>query len=234
MSVRKVRIIGHRGAPAHAPENTLSSFRKALDMKVDYIELDVRMTKDGVLIVFHDSDLRRLTGVKRKVRECTWNFIRTLKVKGKERVLTLDEALEFLVGKAGLIVEVKEKDIVEKVIDSLRRHDVFSYDYDVYVSSFYHTVVKRALELESRLKGAVILVGEPIEPGDVARKARADVIALHYEYVDEEVVAKASKYDVKVIAWTVNDLPTYRRMAQLGVFGVATDDPSIPRMLTLI
>ena len=88
--------IGHRGAKAYAPENTLTSFKKAIEIGVDAIELDVRKTKDNKLVVIHDADIKRTTNGKGLVAELSLKEIKGFSAEGGEKIPTLEEALDFL------------------------------------------------------------------------------------------------------------------------------------------
>ncbi len=98
--------VGHRGAKAYAPENTLASFRKAIEIGVDAIELDVRKTKDGHLIVIHDADVKRTTNGKGLVSELTLEQIKSFNAGEGERIPTLQEALDFLDKKVKVLIEL--------------------------------------------------------------------------------------------------------------------------------
>jgi glycerophosphoryl diester phosphodiesterase len=106
--------IGHRGARAYAPENTLTSFKRAIEIGVDAIELDVRKTKDNQLVVIHDSDIKRTTNGKGLVGELTLAQIKGYSAEEDEKVPTLKEALDFLDKKVMALVELKEMGIEEQ------------------------------------------------------------------------------------------------------------------------
>jgi len=108
--------IGHRGARAYAPENTLTSFKKALEIGVDAIELDIRKTKDNKLVVIHDADVKRTTNKKGLVSELTLREIKDLDADSGEKIPTLKETLDFLDKKVKVFVELKETGIEKEVL----------------------------------------------------------------------------------------------------------------------
>src|SRR3972149_7983851 len=108
--------IGHRGARAYEPENTIHSFRKALELGVDAGERDVRKTKDNQLVVIHDADLKRTTTGKGKVNELTLEQIKNFSTEKDEKIPTLQEALDFLDQKAKVLIELKETGIEAQVL----------------------------------------------------------------------------------------------------------------------
>ena len=137
-----MKVIGHRGFCGVYPENTLISIVKAIEVGVHAVEVDVRATKDNVLILFHDDKLDRLTGVKGYVREKTFDYISKLRVKN-ERILTFKEFLE-LVKKyqnVHFFVEIKEPDTVNSVIDEIESVGLRDR---ITLISFYHNALKIA------------------------------------------------------------------------------------------
>ncbi len=108
--------VGHRGARAYAPENTLASFKKAIEIGVDAIELDVRKTKDNQLVVIHDADVKRTTDGEGLVSELTLGQIKDFSAEGSEKIPTLEEALDFLDKKVKVLIELKEAGIEEQVL----------------------------------------------------------------------------------------------------------------------
>ena len=112
--------IGHRGARALEPENTLRSFRKAVELGVDAVELDVRQTKDGQLIVIHDDRVDRTTDGSGLVGNLTLEEIKVFTAEKSEKIPTLGEALDFLKGKVKVLIELKEEDLEEKALDLIK------------------------------------------------------------------------------------------------------------------
>ncbi|RLE56111.1 MAG: glycerophosphodiester phosphodiesterase [Thermoprotei archaeon] len=222
----KVIVIGHRGAPRYEPENTIPSFLKAIELGVDLVECDVRLTRDLVPVVFHDEDLARLLGVRVKVRELTVSELKRYRIRGRE-IPTLEEVLNALKCRCGLIVEIKERDSVDTVLNVLRKVGVLGCGKPIYVASFYHTVVRYATEVEPRVRGIAIISCEPVDPVHIAREAGAEMLAVRYLYITRDLVDKAKRADVKVMAWTVNDVDVLRRLIEKGVDAVATDDPKL-------
>jgi glycerophosphoryl diester phosphodiesterase len=109
-----IDVIAHRGASAYAPENTLASFSKAIELKADWLELDVQLTKDGQVVVIHDGDLERVAGIKKRVDEMTLEEIRRVDVGSRfskefagERIPTLDAVLSLAKNRVGVYIELK-------------------------------------------------------------------------------------------------------------------------------
>lgn len=220
-------IVGHRGAPRYEPENTIPSFLKAIELGVDFIELDIRASKDQRLVVFHDELLTRLTGISAKVRDCTLSELRRLKVMGKARIPTLEEVLDEVGTRCGIVIEIKEPGLESSVIRILDEKGLISSS--IIIASFYHSVVKRALEQEPRLRGMVIMSCEPVDPVAVARAAGAGFLAVYYKFATKRLIKLAHEGGVKVNVWTVNTIEVLKEMLDLGVDMITTDDPKLIR-----
>src|SRR4030066_1210555 len=109
--------IGHRGARAYEPENTLRSFRKALEIGVDAIEFDVRKTRDNHLIVIHDADVKRTTNGKGLVADLTLKQIKELSTEKNEKIPTLEETLNFIDAKTKMLIELKETGYEQQILE---------------------------------------------------------------------------------------------------------------------
>ncbi|MGQ9690287.1 MAG: glycerophosphodiester phosphodiesterase [Thermoproteota archaeon] len=112
--------IGHRGAKFYEPENTLRSFRKALELGVDAVELDMRRTKDGELVVIHDAEVDRTTDGKGLVSGLTLKEVKRLVTEKGEKIPTLKEVLDFLDKRVRILIELKEDGVEEAVLNLVR------------------------------------------------------------------------------------------------------------------
>lgn len=198
---------GHRGNPAEHPENTLVSFRSAIELGVDLIECDVHMTADGELIVIHDHTLERTTNGKGLVAQHELSALRALDAGDGELLPVLAEVCELARGRVGLCVEVKQIPIPypgleEKLVAELRELDLAD---QVAVISFQHASVKRLKELEPRLVVGVLEGARPIDPVALLRSADADIYAPHYGAMDPQLVEEVHAAGGVVGVWTVDD-----------------------------
>ena len=109
--------VGHRGARAYEPENTLRSFKRAIELGVNAVELDIRRTKDGEVVVIHDAKVDKTKNGKGLVSELTLEEIKQLVTEKGERIPTLEEALDFLDKKVKILIELKETGFEKKVLD---------------------------------------------------------------------------------------------------------------------
>ncbi len=225
--------IGHRGAAGHAPENTLSSFKKALELGADTLELDVHLSKDGELIVMHDPKVDRTTNGTGYIKDLTVEELKHLDA-GKlfeeyrgEKIPLLQEVFDLAKGKATFVIEIKNGPIfypgIEgKLVQLIEKNDLVD---DVIVIAFYHPSLKKIKELNPRIKTGILFVGAFIDPWAVAEQVGADALHPMYEYVTEEMVTAAHKRGYVVHPWTINDPVQLEQWHKYGVDGITSDYP---------
>jgi glycerophosphoryl diester phosphodiesterase len=200
-------IGGHRGNPAEHPENTLASFRSAIELGVDMIECDVHLTADGELVVIHDHTLDRTTDGSGLVVQRTLAELRRLDAGGGERLPVLSEVCELARDRVGLCVEIKQipvpyPGLEEKLVACL---DALGMLGQTAVISFHHSSVKRLKELEPRLATGVIEGARPIDPVALMAIAGADIYSPHFGAMDPELVEQIHAAGGVVGVWTVDD-----------------------------
>jgi len=199
---------GHRGNPAEQPENTLASFRSAIELGVDMIECDVHLSSDGELVVIHDHTLDRTTNGTGLVWQHTLAELRELDAGAGERLPILAEVCELArEGAVGLCVEIKQIPIPypgleEKLTSELE--DLGMLDQTA-VISFHHGSVKRVKELEPRLSTGVLEGARPLDPAGIMKAALADLYAPHFGAMDAELVEDVHSAGGAVGVWTVDD-----------------------------
>ncbi len=207
-----LKIVGHRGAPAAEPENTLRSFSRALAYGVAAVELDVQLTRDGRLAVIHDETLDRTTNGQGLVRDFTLADLQRLDAGRGEPVPSLEEVFALVQGRAHLLVELKQPDAAPAVLRFFREQQAFEF---ADVISFWHPALKALQAEEPRLTTGALLVGCPADPAGVARAAGAATLVLNYRYVNQDLVAAAHQQGIKIVAWNIDDpeiLPPYLAM----------------------
>jgi glycerophosphoryl diester phosphodiesterase len=208
-------VIGHRGARALAPENTLAGIRTAALCRADMVEVDVRLTKDGVLILMHDETVDRTTNGKGRVEDLTIEEIKGLDASG-QKVPLLEEALVLTreLG-LGIIVEMKEEGIEEIVAEALRGSPAI-------VSSFYHPSLREIKEL-SDLKTGIIISSLPVRPVELALWAKAD--AIFPRRTNPRLYKDAHRHGIEVYPWTINAADEAGWLLRIGADGLVTDFP---------
>lgn len=217
------QVIGHRGARALAPENTLLAIRAAAECKADLVEVDVRLSKDGVLVLMHDETVDRTTKGKGKVEDLFLAQLQSEDLMGMgQSVPTLAEATA-LTGELhlGIVVEMKEEGIEELVAEELKGSTAL-------VTSFYHSSLQAIKEI-SNLKTGIIISSLPVRPVDLAVWAGAD--AIFPKRTNPRLFQEAHRRGIEVYPWTINSADEANWLIRLGADGLVTDDPCIIRKI---
>ncbi len=213
--------VGHRGAKAYETENTIESFRKAIELGANAVELDVRISSDAKLIVIHDDNLKKVFGKDVRIKEST---LEELKQLTDNRIVTFDEALRFIDRKVEkILVELKETGYERDVLDIIRKEKL---EDRVIVVSFHEEALAHVRELDKKIETGLIYTKfkKPIE---AALKLNAQYLVPLYRFVHRRDIAKAHKSNLKVIVWTVNTIIEVRNFIAKDVDGIATDKPDI-------
>ena len=219
--------IGHRGARAYEPENTLRSFNRAIELGVDAVELDVRRTKDGEIVVIHDAKVDRTTDGKGQVSELTLDEIKQLSTDKGEKIPTLEEALDFLDKKVKILIELKETGLERKVLGFVNAKGLKN---NVIVVSFHEEALRKVRELEEEVETGLIYVRHK-NPIKAALELRANYLLSLYRFTHAANVRKAHENGLKVIVWTINKQEEVLDYVKKGVDGVASDKPDILNVL---
>ena len=208
---------------AYAPENTLTSFKKAMEIGVDAIELDIRKTKDSQLVVIHDADVKRTTDGEGLVGELTLKEIKSLDAGSGEKIPTLDETLDFLLKKVKLFVELKETGFEKQVLSIVHEKGL---EKNVIIVSFIEDALKKVRELNSDIETGLIYARHK-NPLKAALKLKANYLLAFYRFTHTANVEKAHECGLKMIVWTINDPQEAEEYAKKGVDGIASDKPDI-------
>ena len=241
------QVVAHRGASAEAPENTLAAVRRAVSRDADHVEVDVQRTKDGALVVLHDTTLARTTDVRRVfprrapwlVGDFTLDEVARLDAgswfspeHAGQRIPTLQEVVEVLrPTSTGLLLEVKATALhpgIELDVASALRAipgyvDEAVADRRLVVQSFDHEAMAEHKELEPSIP--VGALGSPARHELGALATWADQVNPSHWSVDRAWVETAHRHGLVCQVWTVNRLAGMRRAADLGVDGIITNRP---------
>lgn len=222
--------IAHRGDHRHAPENSMQAFRSAVEAGAGGVELDVRLSADGIPVVMHDAGLKRMTGHPGRVRAMNATDIRELRFLSTEgTVPLLSDVLEEIGGQIPINIEIKHSDkrnrtLTRAVIELIQRMNLTD---KVWISSFNPIILIQSLALDASISVGFLfdkLRYVPVLLGDFYPFTYWHP---HYSIADERMLDAASKRGIDVMVWTVNTEDDIRRMAKLGVAGVITDDLSL-------
>ncbi|MGC8652343.1 MAG: glycerophosphodiester phosphodiesterase [Candidatus Micrarchaeia archaeon] len=215
--------IGHRGAGGDVPENTLKSFAEAIKEGASAIELDVRRTKDGKLVVFHNEKVDKLANAKGYVSDFTLSEIKKLDIKG-EHVPTLEEALDFIDSKVEkILVEIKEPGTEKAIMEQISKRKL---EERVIVISFHEESLRAVRSISPSVETGFIYASYK-DPIATARAASANYLLPLYRFTHSKDIERAHDNGFKVIVWTVNTKEEMEEFKRKGVDGIATDYPNI-------
>ena len=241
--------IAHRGASGAAPENTLAAFKKAIEIGVDAVELDLHGTRDGEIVVIHDASLDRTTNLRGPVRK---NRLATIKVAdaggwfhpdfageriqvdantvrtvAREQVPTLTEALECIGGNAIAVLEIKDTTIGEAVVKKINEMDALKR---VVIISFHTSVLQEVRALDPRIPTGWLIGNHnkhlsPIHLCQQLGELGSSLLNVNHQLITAEFAHEIQRRGIALWCWTVDDLTRMREMKTLGVQGITSNYP---------
>ncbi|MGB3465593.1 MAG: glycerophosphodiester phosphodiesterase family protein [Cyclobacteriaceae bacterium] len=243
------KVIAHRGASGYAPENTLSAIEKALELGVDMIDVDVRMTKDERIVLMHDATVDRTTDGTGLVKEMTFDEIRNLDAGIKfdskftaEKVPTLREVLDLVDGRAVVLIEIKHEqdhheDFAERLVNIIQ-NERNGYEWCI-LQSYEADYLEIVHEIDEKIQTKKLLVGEDSAPliafymetkvqlGRATKRDEENLEALNppYETLSAKRIFRMHARGFKVYTYLVNDEEDMIKMLNAGVDGIITDYP---------
>ena len=218
---------GHRGNPAEEPENTLASFRSALDLGCDMVECDVHMAADGELVVIHDETVDRTTNGSGLVRDLTVAQLRQLDAGQGERLPLLDELLQLVAGRAGFVIELKRgpkpyPGFDGLLVERLRRFGMIGQSA---VISFEHEWVAAMKRMEPDLQCGLLEVAPTGDPAELLGRTGADVYSPHFSAASRDLVDRVHAQGGFFGVWTVDDEASLQQSLEAGVDAIFTNRP---------
>jgi len=246
-------ILGHRGASALAPENTLAAFSRAISDGADGIEFDVRLSRDGVAVVIHDASLKRTGQIDRAVAELTAAELSEVDVGSwfadhasdpkesfrGEKLPVLAQVFELFSTNNGLLyVEMKcsseeGEALASEVVRQTRKSEMVDR---VVVESFDHSALAAVKRIDSGVRTAALFEPKLTRPISTIRRLKmvdaalavaADEVALHHTLASERLVDKARRAGLEVVIWTVEDPSWIRRARTLDIKALISNDPGL-------
>ena len=232
-------VTAHRGYSGRYPENTMLAFQKAAEAGADEIELDVQLSKDGQVMVFHDETLERLTGHKASLRDLDYRELKELNTAkmvygtqfGFNPIPTLDEYFAW-VKNTGLVTNIELKNsrfyyegLEEKTIALIRKHNM---EEQVFFSSFNHASLLKCKKLNPAIRcGALIHASLVGNAGYYVQSNGLDFYHPDINSLTEEIAGNCEKYGIGINVWTVNDMDGLLKAATLNCRGVITNFPDV-------
>jgi glycerophosphoryl diester phosphodiesterase len=223
-SAKTFLIIGHRGARGHAPENTLLGIRRALELGVDAIEIDVQFV-DGQLIVIHDATLNRTTNGRGRVARKPFAALRELDAGQGERIPTLAEVFELVNRRVLINIELKGRKTARPVAALIENYvQTRGWEYrDFLVSSFRRPELKQLAG--GKIPLAILFSRRTRGFPKLARELGAVAINPPLRFTTEKLITKAHALDLRVLVYTVNEPEDIARLRTWKADGIFTDFP---------
>jgi glycerophosphoryl diester phosphodiesterase len=228
-------IMAHRGASAAAPENTMAAVRQAIADGADWVEIDVQETRDGEVVVFHDSDFMKLAGNPLKLWDATLLDLEAIDIGswfdpkfGEERVPTLKAVLEECRGRIGVNIELKyyghDQQLEQRVAEIV---EACGMSDQIVIMSLKLPAVEKMKSLRPGWRVGLLM---SVAAGDL-KKINADFLAVNASFVDRSFVRAVHAIKKQVFVWTVNDPVSMSTLIGQGVDCLITDEPALARIV---
>ncbi len=233
--LKTTEVTAHRGASVSYPENTMSAFVGARLQHADWIELDVQETKDGEIIVMHDSNLKRICNVDKNIWDTTYDELTYLDAGvwfsndyAGEPIPRLEDVIKYAqVNNIQLNIELKptghEADFEEKVVALIKKHH---FENRCVITSQQYQVLERVKSIDTAITTAYVM---SFAYGDITQLKYADAYSVEATSITKEMVDRVHNQGKQIYAWTVNTQSTIRSMIQLNVDNIITDDVVLAR-----
>lgn len=220
--MQQVLRVGHRGAAGHAPENTLAAIQKGIALGVDFVEIDVRRTADGVLVALHDATVDRTTNGKGRVDCLSLQEIKQLNAGDGEHIPTLEEVLKVAVGKTGLMLELKTRGTARQAAEMVRKAGLSS---SVIYASFLHDELEHVRTVDP--EASLMTLFGAVPRASVARAIQygASYVGLRYDKATRPLVDSFHRANVLVFVYTANISREIQHALSLDVDGVISNFP---------
>lgn len=225
-----VEIIAHRGGAIAAPENTLAAVKQGILDGTDVVEIDVQETKDGVVVVLHDADIRRVTGVAKSIWEVNYDEIKDLDAGSwfdpafaDEHIPTLEQVLDEIGDQAIVLIELKyyghDQALAQKVVDMVEARGI---EDQVRIMSLLYSGVQEVEQLNPDFITGLLAI---VTAGDITT-LDVDFLAMSHGDVNREFVDEAHRKGIEVAVWTINDNADMVHFIDMGVDSLITDTPT--------
>ncbi len=238
--VRDVLNIGHRGACAYYPENTMVSFRAASRMKADFLELDVQLTKDGIPVVIHDFTANRTTNGKGNIANLTYGYIKHLDAGSwfsreftGEKIPRLEEVLEFAQNNINLNIEIKANpksqpgETEAKTLELVRKYNMTSR---ILFSSFNMESLITLRNLDPEIFRGLLFENswkKKINPMAIMEDLEANSFHCSKSSIRKKWIKEFHSQQIPVLVYTVNAKTTMNKLIEWGINGIFTNKPDV-------
>ena len=242
----KATITAHRGGGgAMTPENSLSAIKSGLESRPDRIEIDIHQTKDNVLIVMHDESIDRTTTGSGNITDLTYEQIKQYPLKNEisesepEYAPTLEELIQLINGRADLIIEIKSGSSVypgieKRTVELINRYNAKNW---IIVHSFYDEALENIHQIDkdiilhklffSHLYFLPVIIDSKVHFGRLKKYSYVKEFSIFYPFANKKVIRKMHSMGKEVNVWTVDDPDKAKKLINIGINGIITDDPDL-------
>lgn len=230
---RRFWRIGHRGASAHAPDNTVAAFRKAAELGADMVEVDVQISADGVPVIIHDLEVDRFPGQRGAVRSHTWSELAKIDVGSGERIPTLSDVIDLCRELTlGLYFEIKAGEAITPVVQAIQEKELYPA---VIVSSFRPDWLAWVKATDSRISTSILFSAPNVDPIKLAQAISADYVHPCWESITPtphklltpEWVERVHDAGLGIITWHEERPQEIEVLRKLGVDGICSNNPEL-------
>lgn len=219
--------IGHRGAAGYEPENTLISFKKAIELNANMIEFDVQLCKTGEVVIFHNNRVDSIKDATGYIADKTLSELRKYDLGKGQKISILEEALDFIDKRTKINIEIKAEamaKIVYKILENYVKNKGWNWD-DFLISSFNHYELLELQKYTNKIKIGALIAGMPIGYAECAANLNAYSLNVSKEFINRTLVDDAHCRGIKVFVYTVNAKEEIENLKSLGVDGIFSDYP---------
>lgn len=231
---KQQEIAAHRAGSTFAPENTLVALDQAIKSDAAYAEIDVQQSKDGELIILHDTNFKRTTGVDKNVWDVNYDEIKTYDAGIYDshgfkdvKVPTLEEMIQKADGKIKLMIELKtnghEINLLEDVIDLIKK---YNFENQCVIASMDLEILSKSKKLDSNIKTAYI---SAVAYGEYYNIDYIDIFSIESTFVNKDVINRIHSNNKKIFVWTINKDESIKKILSLHVDGIVTDNPELAK-----
>ena len=234
--IKNTEITAHRGDSLNYPENTILAFTSALDKNADWIELDIQLTKDKEVVVSHDANLKRVSGVDKNIYDLTYKELQQIDVGknynnvGETRIPLLSDVFKWgILNSISFNIELKpyedDETLVEKTIELIKKYHM---EDRVVLTSGKYSILEEIKKVNDKIPTGYIM---SLAYGDISKLDKADNFSIEASSINKELVKKLHNEGKEVYAWTVNARDSINKMLDLNVDNIITDDVDNARKL---
>ena len=219
----RIAVIAHRGGSDLFQENSLRAFKESERLGVDAVECDVHLTRDKKLVVMHDSNLSRTTGVDKRVSDFSMEELREIKLLNGDRIPTLEDVFDEV--SINVIIELKSPETMAALLSLFKSNPTFIKRCGLI--SFFHDAIMLVRKQIPEIQTGALLAGFPVDPVSVAKSCGADILSLNFEGLTTNYVDRCHLGKIKVAVWTPNTEEEIEAAIKAEVDFIASDRPDI-------